>query len=533
MGCGSSRPVEVTNDVVSELGKGPAAGGKLQEQTASSSFDLSQLPKKTFTVGVPKRNLTTGGICSSVLADFQFGRVLGTGGFAVVKEARHLRTKEKYAVKIMNVALGEEEEEGMTMGEIAEEIRLTMSLQHENVVRIHDFYQTKTHAYVIMELLLGGELLDAVMELGSYNEKDAATIMKQLFKGLESIHSKSMAHRDLKLENLILAEKKDLRSLRIADFGLAKKMKTARGKLSAQCGSPAYVAPEVITGQQYTPAVDMWASGCIMYALLCGELPFYEDDEQEMFRRIAKGKMHSPGEDISKEGLDLLSRLLCVDKVQRLTAVEAQDHKWITGLVSSKNIMKNMKSINRSRMQRFAETKIDSSELQVRYLKKGDLLIKQGERAKEVFLIKEGSCEVVLEGDDGKQIKVVERHAGEFVGEMGVKSKAVSVNADAKEVELEPAAVPNLKKSDTTRSQGHMKVEKGVLSVTTLLRVKNTWLGGRRGASIRATTDMKVLVMSSKQMQWILEHDYGVDGEMTNTIRDRKSQLERSKTMTH
>ena len=472
-------------------------------------------------VGPYTRDLTTGGITTSILSDFQFGKVLGTGGFAVVKEATHTRTKDKYAVKIMNVAVGADAEDGMTLAEIAEEIRLTMSLQHQNIVRIYDFYQTKTHVYVIMELLQGGELLDAVMALGSYNEKDAAVIMKQLFTGLESVHSKSMAHRDLKLENLILAKKKDLNTLRIADFGLAKKMKTARGKLSAQCGSPAYVAPEVILGQQYTPAVDMWACGCIMYALLCGELPFYEEDEQAMFRRIAKGKMHSPCEDISKDGIDLLNKLLCVDKVQRLTAVEALEHSWVTTHNSSTQLNSEMKNINRSRMSRFAESKLNT-ELEVRLLKKGDLLIKQGERAKEVFLIKEGSCEVVLEGEDGKEIKVAERHAGEFVGEMGVKTKADgSVNADAKAEETQ-----------VTKTESRVSgVEKGVLSVTTLLRVKNTWLGGRRGANVRATTDMKVLVMSSHQMQWILEHDYGVDGEMSEAIKDRKKQLERSKTM--
>lgn len=470
----------------------------------------------------------------------------------MVKEAKHLRTKEKYAVKIMSVAAEADAEQGMTLEEIAEEIRLTMSLQHENVVKVYDFYRTKTNVYVIMELLQGGELLDAVMELGSYNEKDAATIMKQLLTGLESVHSKSMAHRDLKLENLILAKKKDLKSLRIADFGLAKKMKTARGKLSAQCGSPAYVAPEVIRGQQYTPAVDMWATGCIMYALLCGELPFYEDDEQVMFRRIVSGKWHTPAEGISKDGMDLLSKLLCVDKVKRLTAVEALEHKWITGNVKASDVNSSpdmMKSINRSRMSRFAESKLASDELEVRYLKKGELLIKQGERAKEVFLIKEGSCEVVLEGADGKEIKVAERHAGEFVGEMGVKTKAEgSVNADAKQPAAEAASSEkqqlslgsssSAKKSASQQSSGgssgrssSSEIERGMLSINTLIQVKNVWVGGRRGANVRAVTDMKVLVMSSSKMQWVLEHDYGVDGEMTNTIQDRKKQLERSKSM--
>lgn len=442
----------------------------------------------------------------------------------MVKTAKHKRSGESYAVKIMDIAHGEAADEGMSIEEIADEIRLTMTLCNKpNIVKIYDFYQTKTHVYLIMELLTGGELLEGVMKLGSYGEEEAAKIMRQLFTGLEGIHAKSMAHRDLKLENLILAKKGDIGSLRIADFGLAKKMKSARGKLSAQCGSPAYVAPEIIKGEQYTPAVDMWSSGCIMYALLCGELPFYEDDEQAMFRRIAKGRMHPPPEKLSPLAMDLLSKLLCTDSVKRLTATEALEHEWVTQWMSNKKVGE-VSNINLTRIQRFAESNM-GSDLVIRYIQKGDLLIKQGERAKEVYLIKEGSCEVVLDGPDGQEIIVAERHAGEFVGEMGVRTRAGGV-ADAKpdtHNEEENAA-------HNTRSP-RSSLTDSVVQIGTLLRVKNVWVGGRRGANVRATTDMKVAVMSSQQMQWILEHDYGVNGEMTQTIQERKAKLEKSKTM--
>ena len=138
----------------------------------------------------------TGGIMTPISKDFEFGKVLGTGGFAVVKMAKHVRTDKFYAVKVMNIAQVGDPEEGMTLDDIAEEIRLTMSLSHPQVVNIHDFYQTKSHVYVVMELLKGGELLDAVMRLGHYTEKDLAVIMKQLFTGLVSVHSKNITHRD-------------------------------------------------------------------------------------------------------------------------------------------------------------------------------------------------------------------------------------------------------------------------------------------------------------------------------------------------
>ena len=491
------------------------------------------MPTKSFTASAPVRDPETGGITTPITRDFRFGKVLGTGGFAVVKQCTHLRSKKSYAVKVMNVVEptneADLEEGGMTLPEIAEEIRLTMSLASPQVVRIYDFYQTPKHVYVLMEFLRGGELLDAVMNLGSYSEKDAAMIMKQLLTGLVKVHEQNITHRDLKLENLILAEKGKLDSLRIADFGLAKKMKTSRGKLSAQCGSPAYVAPEIILGQQYTPAVDMWAVGCILYCLLNGQLPFYEADEQAMFRRIAKGQMHPPAESVSEAARELIGQLLCADKVTRLTAAEALEHRWITGAGAASD-KDGAKPINRSRMERFAETHIDAGALETRELKTGDLLIKQGARAKEIFLIREGSCEVVVKKDDGSEVKVAERHAGEFVGEMGVKLKpdgdydvlppsdASASKKDARETEsVSPSRSPT--KRDAVVGK--------IVGLTTLLRVKNKWVGGRRGADVRATTPMKVVVMTADQMQWILEHDYGADGEMTKTIKSRAEELRR------
>ena len=492
------------------------------------------MPTKSVTASTPMRDPETGGITTPITRDFRFGKVLGTGGFAVVKQCTHLRSKKSYAVKVMNIVEPTNEEDlevgGMTLPEIAEEIRLTMSLASPQVVRIYDFYQTPKHVYVLMEFLRGGELLEAVMNLGSYSEKDAAMIMKQLLTGLVKVHEQNITHRDLKLENLILAEKGKLHSLRIADFGLAKKMKTSRGKLSAQCGSPAYVAPEIILGQQYTPAVDMWAVGCILYCLLNGKLPFYDADEQAMFRRIAKGEAHPLAESVSEEARELIGQLLCADKVTRLTASEALEHRWITGGSVGANGEDGAKPINRSRMERFAETHMDAGALETRELRPGDLLIKQGARAKEIFLIREGSCEVVVKKDDGSELKVAERHAGEFVGEMGVKLKP---DGDYDVLPPSAASAPEKATRETesaspSRSPTKREAVVGkIVGLTTLLRVKNKWVGGRRGADVRATTPMKVVVMTADQMQWILEHDYGADGEMTKTIKKRAEELRR------
>lgn len=524
-----SNPKDESDDQIIQVVKGVRSSlNAADHEPEPGTFET--MPTKSFTASKPVRDPETGGITTPITRDFRFGKVLGTGGFAVVKQCTHLRSKKSYAVKVMNIVEPTNEEDleegGMTLPEIAEEIRLTISLASPQVVRIYDFYQTPKHVYVIMEFLRGGELLEAVMNLGSYSEKDAALIMKQLLTGLVNVHAHNITHRDLKLENLILAEKGNLRSLRIADFGLAKKMKTSRGKLSAQCGSPAYVAPEIILGQQYTPAVDMWAVGCILYCLLNGQLPFYEADEQAMFRRIAKGEARPPAESVSEDARELIGQLLCADKVTRLTASEALEHRWITG----GSVDHQPKPINRSRMERFAETHMDAGALETRELRPGDLLIKQGARAKEIFLIREGSCEVVVKKDDGSELKVAERHAGEFVGEMGVKLKP---DGDYDVLPPSAASAPEKATRDTesaspSRSPTKREAVVGkIVGLTTLLRVKNKWVGGRRGADVRATTPMKVVVMTADQMQWILEHDYGADGEMTETIKKRAEELRR------
>jgi len=524
-----SNPKDESDDQIIQVVKGVRSSlNAADHEPEPGTFET--MPTKSFTASKPVRDPETGGITTPITRDFRFGKVLGTGGFAVVKQCTHLRSKKSYAVKVMNIVEPTNEEDleegGMTLPEIAEEIRLTISLASPQVVRIYDFYQTPKHVYVIMEFLRGGELLEAVMNLGSYSEKDAALIMKQLLTGLVNVHAHNITHRDLKLENLILAEKGNLRSLRIADFGLAKKMKTSRGKLSAQCGSPAYVAPEIILGQQYTPAVDMWAVGCILYCLLNGQLPFYEADEQAMFRRIAKGEARPPAESVSEDARELIGQLLCADKVTRLTASEALEHRWITG----GSVDHQPKPINRSRMERFAETHMDAGALETRELRPGDLLIKQGARAKEIFLIREGSCEVVVKKDDGSELKVAERHAGEFVGEMGVKLKP---DGDYDVLPPSAASAPEKATRDTesaspSRSPTKREAVVGkIVGLTTLLRVKNKWVGGRRGADVRATTPMKVVVMTADQMQWILEHDYGADGEMTKTIKKRAEELRR------
>ena len=526
---------------------------------ASKAFEYigpGDLPNETFTEGPALRDPTTGGIVTAIVRDFVLEKTLGTGGFAVVKLATHVRTGRRYAVKIMNVTAnvesgrdaGEKKAgsgsgsgsggsggDAMSLEEIAEEIRITISVNKaKNAVKVYDFYQTSDHVYVVMELLEGGDLLDALLETGGLEEGDAARVMKELLEGMRDIHDRSITHRDLKLENIIMARRDDFKSLRIADFGLAKKMKTARSKMAEQCGTPAYVAPEVIGGQPYTPAVDMWAAGVIMYAMMCTELPFDEDDQLASFRRIGRGDYHEPCVPMSADARGLLDGLLCVDKVQRLTASEALGHRWIRRHAGKLAGGVTSRSLAKSRTARAAESKLGGA-LETRALRAGDLLIRKGERAKEVYLIKEGRCEVVIEVD-GKEVIVAERGEGEFIGEMGVKlrEEAPDGTDEPKKLNVDfVAKSPSVSQKGSgvgtpEGDSGRKSPVDGFALMRTLIRVKNRWVGGRRGANVRAKTDLTVTVINGQQMQWILEHDYGADGEMAKAIKDRKKALDRA-----
>ena len=629
-----------------------------REAASGSVLDARGLPSDTFTAGKPNRDGATGGITSPIEHDFTFTETLGTGGFAVVKKATHTRTKRLYAVKIVNVTSGGSgsavsDDDAMTIGEVAEEIRLTMSLSaatESRAVKVYDFYvaypklggtrvkkNNPTRVYVVMELLNGGDLLEAITTEGVFRERDAAMIMHRLFIGLQTMHAKNVTHRDLKLENLIFAEKGrvvyddsstassavdkkkkrvKLDSLRIADFGLAKKMKTARARLTSQCGTPAYIAPEVLNGETYTPAVDMWAAGVILYAALCGELPFDHRDQKSSFKLIVAGKYHAPNVRLSAECADLLNRLLCVNKVKRLTASEALQHPFLGSLrernrrrsddedlrdgeSSSTNDAKFAATENESvkshsssrrrgdaslqnsvsdapslrsfhallakqesspgaRLARAADSRF-GTDLETRRVLRGELLIREGDVAEEVFLIKKGVVAVEVRVD-GKTVVVATRGEGEFVGEMGADVGAEAkkdiadegdfgYNPDAKReagerLEETGALIKNatfdaradaMKKSPTAWVSGasRTRAEKlrsgiGATNDDTSDEQTNASSPGRRGADVRALEDVTVAVMNASQMRWLLDHDYGADSELTSAVANRRKELERA-----
>lgn len=263
----------------------------------------------------------------SVTDCYTIGKELGRGAFAVVKECVHKTTKQKYAIKIIDrQAMGDTNEVALQR-----EIEIMQKVNHPNVIMLRAVFEDKKHVYLVMELVTGGELFDKIVERGNYSEADAAELTRAIVEAIGYLHSKGIAHRDLKPENLLLRTKQTATEVKIADFGLSR-MINEQAMMKTACGTPTYVAPEVLTNTGYGPGVDMWSIGVITYILLCGFPPFYGDTIPEMFEQIMAGKFDFPNEywgNISKDAKDFISKLLLVDSAKRLSAEDALKHPWL------------------------------------------------------------------------------------------------------------------------------------------------------------------------------------------------------------
>ncbi|XP_067888765.1 serine/threonine-protein kinase DCLK3-like [Heterodontus francisci] len=258
---------------------------------------------------------------------YEIGRTIGDGNFALVKECRLKNTKYEYAVKIIDKS----KVKGKAIM-IENEIAIVRSLSHPNIVRFIEEFETEGEIYLIMEYIDGGDLFDAITDSVKFTENNAALMMNNLCDALAYIHSKNIVHRDLKPENLLVQHKADGSTvLKLADFGLALKVTQP---IFTVCGTPTYVAPEILSETGYGLEVDMWATGVILYILLCGFPPFrsLERDQEELFEIIQLGEYEflSPYWDSISDGAkDLVSKLLVVNPRNRYTAQQVLQHAWI------------------------------------------------------------------------------------------------------------------------------------------------------------------------------------------------------------
>ncbi|CAL9149786.1 unnamed protein product [Musa hybrid cultivar] len=262
-----------------------------------------------------------GGNADVVLQNYKLGKTLGIGSFGKVKIAEHLLTGHKVAIKILN----RRKIKNMEMEEkVRREIKILRLFMHPHIIHLYEVIETQSDIYVVMEYVKSGELFDYIVEKGRLQEDEARRFFQQIISGVEYCHRNMVVHRDLKPENLLLDSKCDVK---IADFGLSNVMRDGHF-LKTSCGSPNYAAPEVISGKLYAgPEVDVWSCGVILYALLCGTLPFDDENIPNLFKKI-KGGIYTLPSHLSALARDLIPRMLIVDPMKRITIREIREHPW-------------------------------------------------------------------------------------------------------------------------------------------------------------------------------------------------------------
>ncbi|KAF8153278.1 kinase-like domain-containing protein [Crassisporium funariophilum] len=267
----------------------------------------------------------------TVPCQYRTGKTLGSGTYAIVKEAIHVETGKYYACKVINKRLMEGREH-MVRNEIA--VLKRISSGNPNVVTLHDYFETAHNLYLCFDLCTGGELFDRICAKGNYYEADAADLVRTIFKAVKYIHDSGIVHRDLKPENLLFRTQAEDADIMLADFGLSRIMEEEKLNLLTEiCGTPGYMAPEIFKKSGHGKPVDVWAMGVITYFLLAGYTPFDRDSQQlEMEAIIAGDYKFEPEEywqNVSETAKDFVRTCLTIDPTNRPTAAGALQHKWL------------------------------------------------------------------------------------------------------------------------------------------------------------------------------------------------------------
>ena len=294
----------------------PLRGTPKHEQRRRTNISIPTMPK----------NKTVG--------KYELGKVLGEGTFGKVQLGTHIDTGAKVAVKVLSKAKLQQQNMG---SQIKKEISIMKLVNHPNVVNLVEVLASRSKIFIVLELVQGGELFDQIVEAGRFSEEKSRKYFFQLCSGVLYCHGQGVAHRDLKPENLLLDASG---VLKISDFGLSA-MNLAQSEeleggmkelLHTTCGTPNYVAPEVLADKGYDgKAADTWSCGVILFVLLAGYLPFDEPTMSLLFKRIAKADFEFPSW-IVGDAKDLISKLLTADPEKRITLQEATQHKWLAGV---------------------------------------------------------------------------------------------------------------------------------------------------------------------------------------------------------
>ncbi|KAM7018666.1 calcium/calmodulin-dependent protein kinase (CaM kinase) II beta 1 isoform 20-T20 [Tautogolabrus adspersus] len=266
--------------------------------------------------------------CTRFTDEYQLYEELGKGAFSVVRRCVKLCTGQEYAAKIINT----KKLSARDHQKLEREARICRLLKHSNIVRLHDSISEEGFHYLLFDLVTGGELFEDIVAREYYSEADASHCIHQILDSVHHIHQHDIVHRDLKPENLLLASKCKNAAVKLADFGLAIEVQGDQQAWFGFAGTPGYLSPEVLRKEAYGKPVDIWACGVILYILLVGYPPFWDEDQHKLYQQIKAGAYDFPSPEwdtVTPEAKNLINQMLTINPAKRITAQEALKHPWV------------------------------------------------------------------------------------------------------------------------------------------------------------------------------------------------------------
>ncbi|XP_075697755.1 calcium/calmodulin-dependent protein kinase type II subunit gamma isoform X15 [Rhinoderma darwinii] len=272
--------------------------------------------------------MATTATCTRFTDEYQLYEELGKGAFSVVRRCVKKSSNQEYAAKIINT----KKLSARDHQKLEREARICRLLKHPNIVRLHESISEEGFHYLVFDLVTGGELFEDIVAREYYSEADASHCIHQILESVNHIHQHDIVHRDLKPENLLLASKCKGAAVKLADFGLAIEVQGDQQAWFGFAGTPGYLSPEVLRKDPYGKPVDIWACGVILYILLVGYPPFWDEDQHKLYQQIKAGAYDFPSPEwdtVTPEAKNLINQMLTINPAKRITADQALKHPWV------------------------------------------------------------------------------------------------------------------------------------------------------------------------------------------------------------
>ncbi|XP_055690030.1 calcium/calmodulin-dependent protein kinase type II alpha chain isoform X2 [Lutzomyia longipalpis] len=342
--------------------------------------------------------------CTRFSDNYDIKEELGKGAFSIVKRCVQKSTGLEFAAKIINT----KKLTSRDFQKLEREARICRKLQHPNIVRLHDSIQEENYHYLVFDLVTGGELFEDIVAREFYSEADASHCIQQILESVNHCHQNGVVHRDLKPENLLLASKAKGAAVKLADFGLAIEVSGDQLAWFGFAGTPGYLSPEVLKKEPYGKSVDIWACGVILYILLVGYPPFWDEDQHRLYSQIKAGAYDYPSPEwdtVTPDAKNLINQMLTVNPHKRITASEALKHPWIcqrervASVVHRQETVDCLKKFNARRKLKVA---ILTTMLATRNFSSKSMITKKGEGSQ----VKESTdSSTTIEDDDVREDK--------------------------------------------------------------------------------------------------------------------------------